>query len=85
MTISNPHNLNQPPAATSEGRFGIRVSLPDGDPFARLLDDDWTATHWFASAADRNAALADMQRKHEYSRPNDKPSLVFEAIERDSD
>ena len=83
MTVSNPHNINQPAAAIADGAFGVRIRLPDGDPFSHLLDDDWTTTHWFATAADRDTALLDMQRKHEYSRPHDKPALIFEAVSRD--
>lgn len=83
MTISNPHNINEPAAATPDGSYGVRISLPAGDPFSRLLDEDWATTHWFTTAEDRDTALHDMQRKHEYSRPNDKPALVFEAVSRD--
>jgi len=84
VAISNQHNINEPAAATADGRFGVRVGLPDGDPFAYLLDKDWTTTHWFSSAADRDAALQDMRRIHEYSRPQDAPALIFEAVSRDS-
>jgi hypothetical protein len=62
--------------------FGIRVSLPAGDPFTYLLDEDWAATHWFETPTARDLALQDMQREHEYSRNGDKPALVFEAIQR---
>ena len=63
----------------------MRVSLPAGDPLAYLLDDNWTATHWFATRTDRDAALREMARLHEYSRPLDKPALVFAAIDRDAE
>lgn len=64
--------------------FGIRVSLPDGDPFTALIDEDWNAEHWFATQTARDLAMQDMQREHEYSRSGDKPALVFEPIERGS-
>ena len=67
-----------------EASFGIRVSLPTGDPFAYLLDEGWQTIHWYQTQTMRDLALHDMQREHEYSRRGDKPSLVFEAIERDS-
>lgn len=82
MTVSNPHNINEPAAAVSDGPYGVRVRLPDGDPMTALFEKDWQTTHWFRDAADRDAALKDMQRKHEYSRPHDKPALIFEAIDR---
>jgi len=64
------------------GRFGIRVTLPPGDTFAGLLGKDWEAWHWFNSARARDAAMADMARRHEYSRSGDEPRIVLEAVER---
>ncbi|RMF98105.1 MAG: hypothetical protein D6727_04005 [Gammaproteobacteria bacterium] len=81
MGVCHRHNL---PAGRSdaEARFGIRVSLPPGDPFRRLLGDDWQAEHWFADRASRDAALRDMAARHRYSRIGDEPRLIFEPIER---
>jgi hypothetical protein len=62
--------------------YGIRVRLRPGDPFAKLLGTDWQKTHWFFTAAERDAVLEDMSRKHEYSRIGDRPALVFEKVER---
>jgi predicted transcriptional regulator len=58
------------------------VRLRPGDPFATLLGADWQKTHWFFTAAERDAVLEDMSRKHEYSRIGDRPALVFEKVER---
>ena len=69
---------------TSQGRFGVRVSLPENDPFNNLLDEGWNEVHWFATQTERDMAMLEMSREHEYSRKGDKPSLVFEAIERKS-
>jgi hypothetical protein len=79
MGISNPHNLNH----SSQGPhpYGVCVSLRPGDPFRKLLGGDWSRTHWYLSAAERDAALQDMARKHEYSRPGDRPALNFEKVE----
>jgi hypothetical protein len=80
MGISNPHNLNRAP--TIEPRpYGLRVSLRALDPFAQLCGADWQRTHWYTSAAERDAAMAEMSRKHEYSRPGDRPALVFTKVE----
>lgn len=64
-----------------QGQFGIRVSLPEGDPFTKLLDENWQTCHWYNSKATRDMALVDMRREHEYSREGDAPALVFEAID----
>jgi hypothetical protein len=80
MGISNSHNLLHPPAVEPRP-YGLRVSLRANDPFARLCGADWQHTHWFRSAQERDAALADMSRKHEYSRPGDRPALVFTKVE----
>jgi hypothetical protein len=62
--------------------YGIRVCLKAGDPFSKLLGADWQRTHWFFTAAERDRALEDMARKHEYSRIGDAPALVFEKVEK---
>lgn len=80
MGISNPQNLLRP--ATQQPRpYGVRVSLPSNDPFRRLLGANWHRDHWYHSSRERDAALLEMSRKHEYSRPGDKPALVFEKVE----
>ena len=79
MSTCQTHNLRQPPS-TLPRPYGLRVSLPAGDPFRRLLGEDWARTHWFETAEARDAALAEMSRKHEYSRPGDRPALVFEKV-----
>ncbi len=61
--------------------YGIRVRLKAGDPFAKVLGADWQRTHWFFTAEERDSRLADMSRRHEYSRIGDQPALVFEKVE----
>ena len=81
MGISQPHNLRVPPVEQLRP-YGIRVSLPPGDPFRKLLGPEWHRVHWYATAEERDAALAEMSRRHQYSRPGDKPALVFEKVEK---
>ncbi|MGH8149565.1 MAG: hypothetical protein ACRETB_06260 [Steroidobacteraceae bacterium] len=81
MGISAVHNLRRPPVERLEP-FGIRVSLPPGDPFRKLLGPQWYHTHWFPTTLERDAALEDMSRRHEYSRSGDRPALVFEKVEK---
>lgn len=78
--IAAPHNLRRP---VSQGPkpYGVRVSLLAGDPFRKIMGADWHRVHWFATAAERDAALAEMSRRHEYSRAGDRPALVFEKVE----
>lgn len=80
MGISNAHNLTRP--HTIEPRpYGLRVSLRTLDPFGALCGADWHHTHWFRTVVERDAALTEMSRKHEYSRPGDRPALVFAKVE----
>jgi len=79
--FSNPHNIVSAPKG-GEQRHGIRVSLADNDPFQCLLAENWEAFHWFTRTTDRDEALADMSRRHEYSRIGDAPTLHYEAVER---
>ena len=80
MGISNPHNLQHEPTTVPKP-YGVRVGLRTGDPFAKLCGPDWQRTHWYGTAAERDAALAEMSRKHEYSRPGDRPALIYTKVE----
>ena len=79
MAICHEHNLRGP--APQALPFGIQVRLKPGDPFVKLVGPDWQKTHWFASADERDAVLADMESRHLYSRRGDEPSIVLEKIE----
>ena len=79
MELCHAHNLNSPPAESKP--FGIRVSLRNGDSFARLLGPGWQQHHWFATAQERDRTLEDMAAEHLYSRRGDRPAVVFERVE----
>ncbi|HKD55146.1 MAG TPA: hypothetical protein VKB72_13105, partial [Steroidobacteraceae bacterium] len=81
MGISQPQNLRTPPIEKLRP-YGIRVSLPVGDPFRKLLGPDWQRLHWYPTPAERDAAMAEMSRRHEYSRAGDRPALIFQKIEK---
>jgi hypothetical protein len=81
MGISQPQNLTTPPIEKLRP-YGIRVSLPPGDPLRKLLGPEWQRLHWYPTPAERDAALAEMSRRHEFSRAGDKPALVFKKIEK---
>jgi len=81
MGISQAHNLRAPPVERLRP-YGVRISLPPGDPFRKLLGPEWHRLHWFATPQERDAALAEMSRRHEYSRQGDRPSLLFENVEK---
>ena len=81
MRVSEVHNLREPPVERLRP-YGVRVSLPPGDPFRKLLGPDWQTVHWYPTQQERDAALNEMRRRHEYSRPGDKPSLVLEKVEK---
>jgi len=63
--------------------YGIRMTLPANDPLATLLGGDAEMYRWYATPVERDAALTDMQREHEYSRIGDRPTLRYEKVERD--
>lgn len=65
-------------------RFGIRVSMPSGDPMgaAHLLGDHWEYYRWYDTAEERDRALADMQRRVSYYRNGDQPSQELTRVER---
>jgi hypothetical protein len=78
--IQSSHNLRAP-HTDAPRPYGIRVSLKSNDPFGRLLGPDWQRLHWYASPAERDAALAEMSRRHDYSRPHDAPALNYAKID----
>lgn len=80
MDLCHAHNLNRD--LTAPKRFGIRVSLRADDSFARLIGAEWERTHWFETETERDRALADMANEHLYSRAGDRPTLRYDAIER---
>jgi hypothetical protein len=81
MAVAHTHNLNHP-VAVEQRPYGIRVSLPPEDPFRSLLGPEWQKFHWYPTAQERDRAMAEMARRHEYSRAEDRPSLVFEKVEK---
>jgi hypothetical protein len=80
MSICHEHNLAATPH--SGGRYGIRVALRRTDPFRILVGGDWKKEHWFASAAERDLAFAEMSERYVYFRPGDEPAVNFEKIEK---
>lgn len=63
--------------------FGIRVTMPDNDPMAmpHLLGSDWESFRWYKTAEERDRALADMMREHQFSRRGDRPSIQCEPVD----
>ena len=82
MDICHEHNLVKP--LDTPKPYGIRVSMKATDTFARLLGTGWQRHYWYATRAERDAALAEMASEHLYSRHGDKPTLVYESVEQPS-
>lgn len=82
MDFHHVHNLVDPDKAGVERRFGIRVTLPAGDTFNRLLGEDWERVHWYATEEERDEAFDDMARRHGYYRNTDTPTQVLEKLVR---
>jgi hypothetical protein len=76
------HNLVEPQKAGAEKKYGIRVTLPQGDTFQRLLGDGWEKNHWYPSEAERDRAYANMAERHGYYRKTDTPTQVLQKIMR---
>ena len=80
MNVCHPHNLRAP--LPDERPYGIRVRMRRSYPLRNLLGDGWQKEHWFATAAERDRALAEMSGRYVYFRPGDAPSLEYEKIQR---
>jgi hypothetical protein len=80
MSICHEHNLATPPK--SNNRYGVRVRLRSTDPFRNLVGSEWNKEHWYATAKERDDALADMSGRYVYFRPGDKPALTFDKLDK---
>jgi len=79
--VCHAHNLLHP--VSTDRRFGVRVSLRPGDPFASLVGADWQKEHWYPTERERDEALTEMSRRYPFFRIGDEPALVFDRVERD--
>lgn len=82
LNFCHQHNLVNPESAGEARNFGIRVTLPANDTLRKVLGDDWERLHWFASEAERDAALTDMATRHGYYRTTDSPTQILEKVSR---
>lgn len=82
MDYVHLHNVVRPDNVSRERRYGIRVTMPPGDPFRRLLGEDWEKFHWYATESERDREFERMAWRHGYYRKKDNPSQVLEKVER---
>lgn len=82
MTYCHQHNLVEPDKAVAERRFGVRVTLPAGDTFSRMLGTDWETLHWYRNEDERDAAFEKMAIRHGYYRKTDSPTQILEKVVR---
>jgi hypothetical protein len=80
MGFCHQHNLLEPDKASTERKFGIKVSLPPGDTFSKILGDNWERIHWYESEPTRDRAFDNMATRHGYYRTTDSPTQVLEKI-----
>jgi len=82
MDYCHQHNLVDPGTANAERKFGIKVSLPPGDTFSKILGDNWERVHWYASEIERDQAFENMDIRHGYYRETDSPTQILQKIVR---
>ena len=80
MDFVHRHNLVQPEQTEGEKRFGIRVTLPPGDTFRRLLGEGWEKLHWYPTEKERDEAFQQMAIRHGYYRKSDNPTQILEKL-----
>lgn len=85
-TFNDPvHRHNLPAdAETAEACFGLRLTLPEEDTFAKVLGSGWQKERWFTSEAARDNAITELRRQHPYYRLGDRPTLQIQKINRPS-
>jgi hypothetical protein len=70
--------------AEQEKRYGIRITLPEGDAMGapHLLGPDWVSYRWFETSEERDRVFDEMQSQLEYYRAGDLPSQVLSKVQR---
>lgn len=63
-------------------KFGIRFTLPSGDPMEKILGPDWEAFRWYASAQERDQAYEYLRRQPPYYRQGDAPTQILSKVDR---
>jgi hypothetical protein len=66
-------------------RYGIRCTLRNDDPLtaSHLLGPGFESFYWYATAAERDHALAAKAAEHCFSRRGDAPTVVYAPIDAD--
>lgn len=82
MNFCHKHNLVNLETTNTNKHFGIRVTLPPGDTFTRLLGDEWELHHWYASEIERDTTFDQIAKRHSYYRETDNPTQILEKVVR---
>ncbi|MFK7996230.1 MAG: hypothetical protein AB8B87_18980 [Granulosicoccus sp.] len=63
--------------------YGVKVALPENDPFnmPHLLGENWAGMRWFATAEERDVAMASILKQPGNYRRGDVPSILVTAID----
>lgn len=80
MDICHQHNRRAGTGATRKP-FGLRLSLPEGDPMRKLLGDDWHQVQWFESDEARERKIGELTGQFAYYRKGDRPTFVIERLQ----
>lgn len=80
MKYCHQHNLVEPEKAAAERKYGVRIRLPQGDTFSRLLGNDWEGVRWYTSEDERDRAYNDIAERHGYYRNTDTPTQILEKV-----
>ena len=83
MEVCHRHN-RRAGLEPESGPFGLRLSLPPGDPMRSVLGDDWVQYEWFSSESARETKIEELLGPFPYYRKGDRPSFLVERVERDT-
>jgi hypothetical protein len=83
MEVCHRHNRRAGLGGRSR-RFGLKLSLPLGDPMRTLLGDDWHEYQWFDTQEARERKLEELLGPFAYYRKGDRPTFTVERVEQDA-
>jgi len=82
MELCHGHN-RRAGLVSAPKRFGLRLSLPPGDPMRKVLGDDWHQYQWFGTERAREAKAAELTGQFLYYRRGDRPTFLIERVEQE--
>ncbi len=83
MRVYNRHHRFLGEVSMPEKKYGIRVTMPEGDAMAQShLLENFEYFRWYESAERRDKEFDQMNERYVYLRKSDNQTQILEKVER---